>query len=136
MSLERAQQYFASSKPSVNYDPAPLLDEGYSVWPDAVRLLAQVSGITIKLGRWGDSDPIWFDPAEAAQTMAYKERVDDYMDRVGARLIPIGGHSHLTLMACEDGRIFGGFDDLLVRLGDSVLEAVNSLATNAKTEEF
>jgi hypothetical protein len=110
-------------------DIGALRADGYPVWESLARFFAQFSGITVRYTRNGRADAVWFGGGRAV-AWADAGWVEDYAARVGQRLAPVGyaHHDHLLVMAAEDGKFFGGYDDVLVLLGSSPPELVGNLA--------
>ncbi len=64
----------------------------------------------------------------------YPKRVAAYSKIVGSPLSPIGEASggYLKLMIDERGRIFGGYDQVLLAIGTSGEDAVEALCSGRK----
>lgn len=110
---------------------AALEEQNFSVGSATSELISNIAALTIRFSRAGRSDKIRIDPSVAVRAVA-KAWVDDYSDRVGTALLPMGlsNHEHLLLLVAEDGRWFGGFDDEFGFLGPSVRVMVDTLAND------
>ena len=76
------------------------------------------------------NDEFYITPAVAAADI-YPERVSDYSDRVGAPFCVLGEafHGHLVLMMDPSSRVYAGYDDALLRVGDSGIDAIEALCS-------
>lgn len=59
----------------------------------------------------------------------FKETVDEYEIRVGEKLTIIGlaFRGHMVLMMSVSGKIFAGFDETLIKLGDTPQDGLDAL---------
>ena len=76
-----------------------------------------------------------FDASLAAGN-AVPETIADYEEAIGSRLTVIGEarSDHMVLCMDEEGRVFGGFEDVLVKFGDSGIDAINCLCDGGEGE--
>ena len=67
------------------------------------------------------TDPLW---------------VDDYSNRVGMPLLPVGYglNDHLMILVASDGSIYGGFDDFFQRFGEDVPAAIEAIMQEQVSE--
>lgn len=65
----------------------------------------------------------------AAMRVIYRERVQEYEERLGVGLTVIGlmDCGHLTLMMDAAGHVFGGADDYLVLVGRNGKDALDAI---------
>jgi hypothetical protein len=128
-SLLAAAGWIEGRKASIEPDLAVLAEEGYPTWESLRGFLEEFSGLDVRVPRHGTTDSIWFASSKAAR-LVDKRWVEEYADRIGCRVVPVGAarQDHLLVLLAEDGRLFGGFDDELGELGDDVVEAVETLA--------
>jgi len=77
-------------------------------------------------------DAVW------AAGMAIPEAIEDYERAIGQRLTVIGEshHQHMTLCMDEDGRVYGGFEGVLVRFGESGEDAIDALCEGREGEHI
>jgi hypothetical protein len=97
-----------------------LVADGHAVWPALEAFLASFDGLRITWMRSGSLDALWFDAARAtAQIDPVGVRMLE--NPLGCRLAPIGAtfNEHMTVLAAEDGRFFGDYDDVWL-LGDDI----------------
>ncbi len=70
-----------------------------------------------------------------ATNVIYPIRVRLWGERVGAELCPFGEASGMSLVMAADGRVWAGRDELLIVIGDSPEDALDSLCENRPTPE-
>lgn len=108
--------------------------EGYPVLTVVVDFLERFGGLRVVYPHYRvpeTNDEFWIDPMIAAADI-YIERVsEDYNQRVGAHLCVIGEafSRHMTVMMSPDGKVYAGYDDTLIRVGDSGIDAIEALCT-------
>jgi hypothetical protein len=75
------------------------------------------------------------DAFEAADSIP-REHIDGYEKRVGAQLCPVGEafSRHYLVMIDPTGRMFAGYDDTMVLLGNSVEETLENLCQGQDLE--
>jgi hypothetical protein len=59
-----------------------------------------------------------------------------YSGELGLRLVPVGGHSHMTILVDEAGRFWGGFDYEYGRLGDTVEDVIQGVLIATPPVQF
>lgn len=102
-----------------------LLDAaGYSISAAARELLHEYSGLIISSS--DGSGAIWID-GERAATDIDPEWCNAYEEEAGVRLTPVGGYSHMALMADSRGNLWGGYDADYGCLAGSIGELVRVL---------
>jgi hypothetical protein len=90
-----------------------LVADGHDPWPALETFLARFDGVRVTWIRNGRIDALWFDAARAtAEIGAVNIRMAE--DAIGCRLAPVGRvfSDHMTVLAAEDGRFFGDYDDV------------------------
>lgn len=108
---------------------APLIEEGYEIPPVLREFLSCYGRLEFAYRNPYDpqsTDTCGIDPV-LATNMIYPIRVRQWGERVGAELVPFGEASRLSLVMAADGRVWGGFDEILVGIGDSPEDALNAL---------
>ena len=57
--------------------------------------------------------------------------VEEYSERVGVLLCVIGQafSYHMTLVMAPDGKVYAGYDDTLIHVGDSGTDAIEALCS-------
>lgn len=108
-----------------------LEEHGYTVF-DAVRaFLRPFGGLRLTYPHFRvpeHEDSCHFDAAEASRRIS-PHTVARYAAAIGKPVCPIGAafHDHMLLMMTERGRVYAAFEDALVHIADSGVEAINSL---------
>ncbi len=108
---------------------------GYSVFDLGKEFLGRFGGLEIEFVRYGELDRIWF---LAARTVEFTDPlwVDDYSNRAGMPLLPVGYglNDHLMILVASDGSVYGGFDDFFQRFGDDVPAAIEAIMQEQVSE--
>jgi hypothetical protein len=87
--------------------------DGHDVWPSLEAFLANFDGVRVTWMRNGRLDALWFDAARATAQID-RVRVRMAEDAIRCRLAPVGAvfSEHMTVLAADDGRFFGDYDDV------------------------
>ena len=95
------------------------------------RTVSNLDGIVVRFTRHGRPDTIIFNVGRALSEI-FEEWMDEYARRAQTPLLPFGfsNHEHLILLASDDGRWFGGNDDVFGCLGVSVTEVIDRITNN------
>ena len=115
-------------------------ESGLFVSPRSLAFLKEFGDLTLtypNFRRPDIEDSCHFDAFLAAGSID-RETVSEYEVVVGKRLTVIGEayHENMTLFMDEDGRVFGGIENTLLRFGDSGVEAINCLCEGWDPEEI
>ncbi|HEX9511353.1 MAG TPA: SUKH-3 domain-containing protein [Puia sp.] len=105
-----------------------------------VDFLEAFDGLTIRFPNLknGINDDITLD-FDKADELVYPERIhEDYQPRIGKKSCIIGTayREHYVLIMDEDGMVYGGYDNYLVKIGDSGIDALEAIITNRKSIEI
>ena len=104
--------------------------QGYPLLEKALKFVESYGGLRgeHKAYRSATNMPFNFDSCEALQHTA-KERVNDYVERFGESMVPVGEAfgGHLVLMITEKGSLIGGYDDYLAELGTTIEDGLNAI---------
>jgi hypothetical protein len=106
---------------------------GYTVFPSVQSFLRQFGGLqiyfTIEYRGKPLQNHIHFDAAAAAQAVWNEGYISLYAQRIGEPVCVIGeaDNESTTLMMDAHGRVYGGFDVYLYRLGESGLQAIEQI---------
>jgi hypothetical protein len=116
-----------------------LKSEGYPVHTIVVDFLKSFGGLRVIHSHHRvpqTNDEFCINPIVAASHI-YPERVEDYSERVGAPLCVIGEafNYHMTLMMDSNGGVYAGYDDTLIRVGDSGSDAIEALCSGRNMPE-
>jgi hypothetical protein len=111
-----------------------LVDCDYKVFDNAKRFLREYGllKITYINYRSGNYANIYVD---TRNIIADKSVLDAYGRYYGTIMVPVAVKSHLQICISEDGQFYGGFDQILLKLGDSFEEVLYNLITDAKLEK-
>lgn len=125
-------------------DTAPVIAamtrEGYTVFPVVNDFLATFGNLSLSYPHYRNptlTDRCHFDAALAAQNV-FTEHVSYWSDRIGAPLCPVGEafNDHMTVLMAQNGAVYGGFEETLVKLGNSGYEALNTLCEGGEPESI
>jgi hypothetical protein len=111
-----------------NKDTETLAENGHPVWPALIFFLREFTGLTVSFVRNGREDYAWFS-ADRACRWIKRDWIKQYEPVVGSRLSPVGYgyHDHMVLLAAEDGRYIGAYDEFIGLLGRSAYEMIGNL---------
>ncbi|CAN5125060.1 SUKH-3 domain-containing protein [soil metagenome] len=116
---------------------AALESERHPIFPTVTEFLRSFGGLQIHFKHFatGGDDTLSLDPFEAADSIP-REHIDGYEKRVGAKLCPVGEafSRHYIVMIDPAGRLFAGYDDTLVLLGNTPEEAIENLCQGRDLE--
>ena len=112
---------------------------GFNVGAAFERFVSIYAGKHFKHPSFSTSDveKIHFD-VDALGTDLVPEASEEYSERVGLPLIPIGKayNGHLLLMIDENGALYGAYDNFLTELGDDFEDGLNAIFQRRKTPEI
>lgn len=94
------------------------------------RVVSDFDGLHLRFERNGREDEIYLSP-KAAILGWFPWRIEDYAARSGEELVPLGCtyHENLLLLVDALGRWYGGHEDQLWLVGDSVFEAADRIVS-------
>jgi hypothetical protein len=110
---------------------AALRERGLSVSAPAIEFLSEFGGLALRYPHFraqGREDGCNF-LADVAAAGAQEWRIQEYEMALGSRLTVIGRafSDHMTVVMDEGGRVYAGFEDVLVNVGKSGADALNAL---------
>ena len=116
-----------------------LEDDGYTVFAVVREFLTRFGGLRLTYPHFrapGRDDSCHFDAAEASQRIS-RYTVAAYAEALGKPVCPIGDafHDHMVLMMTERGVVYAAFEDTLVHVADSGIDAVNDLCEGRDDHE-
>lgn len=114
--------WFAGRRVDVADGLKALAGAGYAVAPAVLATLREFSGLVI--ASQDGTRQIWID-GERAAAVADPEWCRAYEASAGTPLVPVGGYSHMIVLADGEGSLWGGFDEEFGTLADSVEELVD-----------
>ncbi len=106
-----------------------LANESYPLHPEVLRFLSVFGGLQVQIEGPEGTEDFAIDPITAIESV-YKERVlEEYSERAEALLCVVGlyHHGHLVLMMDAQGRVFGGYDETFLRIGETGEEAIECM---------
>lgn len=107
----------------------PLVEEDYEIPPVLREFLRGYGGLEFEYPnpyRPELADTCGIDPQLAIDAL-FKIRVGLWGERVGAQLVPFGEAGRLFLVMAADGRVWAGFDEILIEIGSSPEDALDAL---------
>lgn len=117
-----------------------LKSEGYPIHAVVMDFLRQFGGLLVvhphhRLKE--EKDEFCINPSVAASHI-YPEPVEDYSERVGAPLCVIGEafSYHMTLVMDPDGKVYAGYDDTLIYVGNSGIDAIEAICSGRDMPEI
>ena len=116
-----------------------LLNDGYKLFPASSAFLKNFGGLDGAMPAYrkdGVFERIHFNIEEAINNI-YREKVITYEERVGEQLVVIGEayNGHLTLLLSASERVYGGYDDYLCLLGNTVEQGITALFERTTVSE-
>jgi hypothetical protein len=112
--------------------------EGYVVFEIVRDFLSQFGGMHFEIPIIGlpVMEKFNFDAIEAASGI-YIELVKTYEECTAERMIPVGENNfHYTFFMSESGKMYAGFDDILVFLGNNYEDALEVLCLQLNKPEI
>lgn len=139
----RAQQLLAAAgwHPQRQVDLAPiqaaLAADGYALHSAAEAFLSEFAGLHISFPHplaGALLDDFDFDAAAAAADVEPERVLIEYVERVKEPLCIVGScHSgHMVLAMAPSRKVYGGYDEVLVLVGESGEEAIEALLAGDK----
>jgi hypothetical protein len=101
--------------------------------------LSEFADLVIKYDRTNrDKDVLHFNVLKAMNDIDFSWIKDGYEKRLNTELCIIGQvySNHMTLMMNEEGKMYGGFDEILYFVSDDGREAIEVICSNMKLEEL
>lgn len=111
-----------------------LQSEGYPVHTAVVDFLECFGGLRVVYPHPRvpqATDKFFINPMVAAAHICIERVKEDYDERVGAPLCVIGEafDYHMTLMMDSDGKVYAGYDDTLILVGNSGDDAIEAICS-------
>jgi SUKH-3 immunity protein len=131
--LQKAGWHDERKIETAGYEEA-LRKRGYPVHNSVLQFLQNFGGLLVlhPHGRVPlEEDRFHFDASKAASSVDISRVLKDYNPRIGSPLCVIGQafREYMVLLMDSDGRIYAGYDRVLVKVGDSPVEAIEALCT-------
>ncbi|MGG4496794.1 SUKH-3 domain-containing protein [Brevibacillus reuszeri] len=114
-----------------------LESKGYQVFPCVIEALAEYGGLECLYKRPDGSDESFhFRTMEVYGDYYDKEDFEDIERRVQEPLIAIGeAYRYMNMFMSESGKVYGEMGYCLVKFGDTLYEAIETLCLFKRTEE-
>ncbi|TCS95511.1 SUKH-3 domain-containing protein [Hazenella coriacea] len=116
-----------------------LESKGYQLFPSVIATLSEFGGIRCSFTRSnGDQDSFHLIPEKALGDYYEKEDFTEIEMRVNESLIPIGEarHEHMVMFMSESGKVYGETDYCLVKFGNDIHQALDTLCLALPGEEI
>ncbi|MBF2005505.1 MAG: SUKH-3 domain-containing protein [Chlorogloeopsis fritschii C42_A2020_084] len=116
-----------------------LKSEGYPLHEVVLDFLKHFGGLRVVHPHHrvkDEKDEFYINPTVAVADIG-SGWVKEYSERVGAPLCVIGEafSYHMTLVMDSDGRVFAGYDDTLIHVGNSGTDAIEALCSGREMPE-
>jgi hypothetical protein len=113
-------------------------ERGFGVGQLAIKFLSEFGGLSLRYPHFrapSCEDGCHF-IADQASANAQDWRLRQFERALGSHLTVIGEafSDHMTLLMDEGGRVYGGFENILVRVGDSGADAINALCEGREVQ--
>ncbi|MCC5618654.1 SUKH-3 domain-containing protein [Nostoc sp. CHAB 5836] len=114
--------------------------EGYPDHAVVVDFLARFGGLRVIYPHPRvpqTTDEFCINPMVAAAHICLERVKEDYDQRLGAPLCVIGEafDYHMTLMMDSNGKVYAGYDDTLIHVGDSGIDAIEAICSGRHKAE-
>ncbi len=111
-----------------------LKSEGYPIHTVVVDFLKSFVDLRLVYPHFRvpqEEDEFIIDPILAAADIYPENVTEDYSERVGMPLCVIGEafSRHMTVMMASDGKVYAGYTDVLILVGNSGTDAIEALCS-------
>lgn len=113
----------------VSKDIADLTKAGFAVTPAAEAFLRENNGLEIQSE--ASTSPLLINGSYVARTTIV-EWCEAYSAAVGSTLVPVGEYSHMVLYVDAEGGLWGAYDNVFGRGGDTLADVVQGLFLEPK----
>jgi len=112
--------------------------KGYDVFPCVIEVLKEFGGLECSYKRPDGSDESFhFHTIEIYGDYYEKEDFEDIEKRVGEPLIAIGGaYRYMNMFMSQSGKLYGEMGYCLVKFGDNIYDALETLCLFKRTVEI
>ena len=140
LSLLRSAGWYPSRNIDISEFKNILASEGYPIHSTVLSFLSCFGNLQVRYPHKHKSeiDDDFHFKVSLAVTHIYPERVKDYSDRVSSALCVIGecNRGYMILMMDSEGKVYAGYDDFLVCVGDSGFDAIEALCSGQDLVEI
>lgn len=115
--------------------------EGYPIYEVVVDFLKSFGGLRLVYPHFRvpqEQDEFIIDPILAAADIYAENVTEDYSERVGTALCVIGEafSRHMTVMMASDGKVYAGYTDVLILVGNSGVDAIEALCRGQEMSQI
>ncbi|MGW9530018.1 SUKH-3 domain-containing protein [Paenibacillus terrae] len=131
--------WYSGRKSDITRTSDFLQSKGYQLFPCVADVISEFGGIKYSFTRPnGDKDSFYINPEEAYGDYYEKEDFEEIEMRVNESLIAIGQarDDNMMMFMSESGKIFGEMGYYLVKFGDDIYEALDTLCLVLPGEEI
>lgn len=111
----------------------------YRILPNVIEFLAEFGNLamTFENPKTHIPDTLTFDFTKACETEAAETLLQDFEPRTGSKLAPIGMayRDIYVVMMDEHGAVFASYDTFLIKLGNSIGEAIGGIVSGVEPIE-
>jgi hypothetical protein len=116
-----------------------LQSEGYPLHEVVLDFLKRFGGLRVVYPHYrvkDEKDEFYINPTVAVADIG-SGWVEEYSERVGVPLCVIGQafSYHMTVVMAQDGKVYAGYDDTLIHVGDSGTDAIEALCSGRNMSE-
>jgi hypothetical protein len=110
-----------------------LQSEGYPLHEVVLNFLKRFGGLQVVYPHYrvkDEKDEFYINPTVAVADID-SGWVEEYSERIGVPLCIIGQafSYHMTLVMAPDSKVYAGYDDTLIHVGDSGIDAIEALCS-------
>jgi len=131
--------WYPSRKIDINRTVDFLESKGYKLFPCVVDMLSEFGGLNCSFTRPnGDRDSFYIAPEDAYGDYYEKEDFIEIELRINEQIIAIGEarDSNMMMFMSESGKVFGEMGYCLVKFGDDIFDALETLCLVLPGEEI
>ena len=116
-----------------------LHSEGYPLHEVVLDFLKRFGSLRVVYPHYrvkDEKDELYINPTVAVADIG-SGWVEEYSERIGVPLCVIGQvfSYHMTLVMGSDGKVYAGYDDTLIYVGDSGIDAIEALCSGRDMPE-
>ncbi len=133
--------WFEQRKVNTSEYAQMLKSEGYPVHASVIDFLSCFGGLRVIHPHHRvpqEKDVFCLDPAVGIEGICAERVFEEYELRVGTPLCIIGNalRDYMTLLMDAEGKVYAGYDECLVMIGDSGIDAIEALCRGRNSLEI
>jgi hypothetical protein len=117
-----------------------LKEDGFTLIPIVEEFLREFGGLRIFFDKLsGQKESFHFDAQKATEGVHPAWAQKNYADRLNNKTLCIIGEGysdHLTLMMDINGKVYGGYDDILIFIAENGRDAIEAICADKKFEHI